>query len=106
MQHSNIVGGSTAKRVINCPGSVVLVQKMPPKPSNEHADRGTLLHNAISAILEDMNVDVIGMKYEDQVLTQDLYDEKITVALALLDEVRGSYSYLPTTVTVEKKDVE
>ena len=87
MQHSNIVGGSTAKRVINCPGSVVLVQKMPPKPSSEHADRGTLLHNAISAILEDMNVDVIGMKYEDQVLTQDLYDEKITVALALLDEV-------------------
>jgi hypothetical protein len=87
MQHSNIVGGSTAKRVINCPGSVVLVQKMPPKPSSEHADRGTLLHNAISAILEDMNVDVIGMKYEDQVLTQDLYDEKIMKALELLDEV-------------------
>jgi hypothetical protein len=87
MQHSNIVGGSTAKRVINCPGSVVLVQKMPPKPSSEHADRGTLLHNAISAILEDMNVDVIGMKYEDQVLTQDLYDEKIMTALQLLDEV-------------------
>ena len=87
MQHSNIVGGSTAKRVINCPGSVVLVQKMPPKPSSEHADRGTLLHNAISAILEDMNVDVIGMKYKDQVLTQDLYDEKIVSALCLLDEV-------------------
>ena len=87
MQHSNIVGGSTAKRVINCPGSVALVQKMPPKPSSEHADRGTLLHNAISAILEDMNVDVIGMKYEDQVLTQDLYDEKITTALSLLDQV-------------------
>ena len=87
MQHSNIVGGSTAKRVINCPGSVVLVQKMPPKPSSEHADRGTLLHNAISAILEDMNVDVIGTTYEGQVLTQDLYDEKIVTALALLDEV-------------------
>ena len=87
MLHSNIVGGSTAKRVINCPGSVALVQKMPIKPSSEHADRGTLLHNAISAILEDLNVDVIGMKYEDQVLTQDLYDEKITVALALLDQV-------------------
>jgi len=87
MQHSNIVGGSTAKRVINCPGSVVLVQKMPPKPSSEHADRGTLLHNAISAILEGKNVDVIGSTYEGQVLTQDLYNEKITVALALLDEV-------------------
>ena len=31
MLHSNIVGGSTAKRVINCPGSVALVQKMPPE---------------------------------------------------------------------------
>ena len=87
MQHSNIVGGSTAKRVMNCPGSVALVNKMPPKPSSEHADRGTLLHNAIATILEAMDADVIGMKYEDQVLTQDLYDEKIMVALALLDEV-------------------
>ena len=87
MLHSNIVGGSTAKRVMACPGSVALSAKMPPKPSSEHADRGTLLHNAISAILEDMNVDVIGMRYKEQVLTQDLYDEKITVALALLDEV-------------------
>jgi len=87
MQHSNIVGGSTAKRVINCPGSVALVQKMPPKPSSEHADRGTLLHNAISTILEAMDADVLGMKHKDQVLTQELYDEKIMVALALLDEV-------------------
>ena len=87
MMHSNIVGGSTAKRVINCPGSVALVAKMPPKPSSEHADRGTLLHNAIATILESINADVIGMKYEDQVLTQELYDEKIMTALALLDEV-------------------
>jgi hypothetical protein len=30
MKHSNIVGGSTAERVINCPGSVALVAQMPP----------------------------------------------------------------------------
>jgi hypothetical protein len=30
MSHSTIVGGSTASRVINCPGSVALVAKMPP----------------------------------------------------------------------------
>lgn len=87
MMHSNIVGGSTAKRVINCPGSVALVNKMPKQPSSEHADRGTLLHDAIAAILEDQSVEVIGRTYEGQVLTQDLYDEKIMVALALLDEV-------------------
>ena len=84
MNHSNIVGGSTAKRVINCPASVKLVAKMPPQPSSEHADRGTLLHDAIAKILEgDKNV--VGMKYKDQVLTQELYDEKITPALEALN---------------------
>ena len=87
MQHSKIVGGSTAKRVINCPGSVALVQKMPPQPSSKYADEGTLLHEAISTILEAMDANVVGMVYEGQTLTQELYDEKIMVALALLDEV-------------------
>ena len=50
--HSNIVGGSTAKRVIACPGSVALVQKMPPKPSIVYADTGTLLHDAMAQILQ------------------------------------------------------
>ena len=86
MQHSNIVGGSTAKRVISCPGSVKLVQKMPPQPSSKYADQGTLLHNAISEILS-ARPDVLGMKYKDQVLTQELYDEKIIPALAALDEI-------------------
>ena len=64
MLHSSIVGGSTASRVINCPGSVALVQKMPPKPSSEFADRGTLLHDAISLILEEKHTiaSVVGMQ--------------------------------------------
>jgi hypothetical protein len=89
MQHSNIVGGSTAKRVINCPGSVALVQKMPPKPSSEHADRGTMLHDVISEILGKCLPwdQFIGTTYEGQVLTQELFDEKIVTALELLDQV-------------------
>jgi hypothetical protein len=86
MLHSSIVGGSTAKRVINCPGSVALVAKMPPQPSSEYADKGTLLHNAISEILMG-RPDVIGSKYNDQVLTQELFDEKIIPAIAALDEI-------------------
>ena len=94
MLHSSIVGGSTAKRVISCPASVKLVAKMPPKPSSVHADRGTLLHDAISQILEG-KPDVIGMKYNDITLTQELYDEKIVPAIAALDEidVNGSLEY-------------
>ncbi len=94
MLHSSIVGGSTAKRVINCPASVALCAKMPPKPSSAYADRGTLLHDAISQIL-DTNADVINMKYNDHILTQELYDEKIVPALAFLDEINvdGSLEY-------------
>ena len=89
MQHSNVVGGSTAKRVINCPASVKLVQQMPPKPSSEHADRGTLLHNVIAELLEfDKKPEqCIGAQYKDQVLTQELIDEKIIPALEALDEI-------------------
>jgi hypothetical protein len=87
MQHSNIVGGSTAKRVIACPGSVKLVQKMPPQPSSVHADRGTMLHDVISRILLDQGVAIGQYKHKDQLLTQDLYDEKITPALDALDEI-------------------
>jgi hypothetical protein len=87
VQHSNIVGGSTAKRVISCPGSVKLVQKMPPQPSSVHADRGTMLHEAISTILSDGTVRAGMYKHKDQLLTQELYDEKIVTALEALDEI-------------------
>ena len=87
MQHSNIVGGSTAKRVIACPGSVKLVQKMPPQPSSVHADRGTMLHDVISRILLDQGVVIGQYKHKDQLLTQELYDEKIAPALDALDEI-------------------
>jgi hypothetical protein len=89
MQHSNIVGGSTAKRVINCPGSVAMVQKMPPKPSSKYADEGTLLHDTIAEHLATLKPleSFLGKKYEDQVLTQDLIDDKLVPALALLDEI-------------------
>jgi hypothetical protein len=88
-QHSNIVGGSTAKRVINCPGSVALVQKMPPKPSSSYADEGTLLHHAIAAVLETGKPpeDFLGTFYNGVELTQDRLERKLLPALAALDEI-------------------
>ena len=97
MQHSRIVGGSTAKRVINCPGSVALVDKMPPKPSSKYADEGTLLHDTIADILtKDMHpAAYLGRKYAEIELTQDLIDRKLGVALAALDEIdpEGNMDY-------------
>lgn len=87
--HSNIVGGSTAKRVMACPGSVALVQKMPPQPSSKYADTGSLLHNVMAFILEldEKPEDLLGTKYRDIVLEQEHLDNKIYPALNLLDEV-------------------
>jgi len=89
MLHSSIVGGSTASRVINCPGSVALVAKMPPKPSSTYADEGTLLHDAIALILDgkETSQSVIGMKYKGIELTQELFDDKLAPALAALEEI-------------------
>ena len=87
--HSNIVGGSTAKRVINCPGSVALVQQVPPKPSSSYADEGTLLHNTIAAILETGKKpeDFLGTFYNGVELTEDRLERKLLPALAALDEI-------------------
>ena len=88
-QHSSIVGGSTAKRVINCPGSVALVAQMPPKPSSVYADTGTLLHNIIADVL-DTNAkpeDFIGMVHENVTFDQDLLERKLLPALAALNEI-------------------
>jgi hypothetical protein len=79
MQHSKIVGGSTAKRVINCPGSVALVAEMPPQPSSPYAEEGTLLHDEISNFLGDLDYRFT--------CSQDLIEDKLKPALDLLDEI-------------------
>ena len=88
-QHSTIVGGSTAKRVINCPGSVALVAQMPPKPSSVYADTGTLLHNVIADVLDGKATaqDFLGAVHADVTLDQDLIDNKLLPALAALNEI-------------------
>ena len=88
-QHSSIVGGSTAKRVINCPGSVALVAQMPLKPSSVYADTGTLLHNVIADVLDGKATlqDFLGAVHADVTLDQDLIDNKLLPALAALNEI-------------------
>ena len=101
--HSLIVGGSTAKRVINCPGSVALVAKMPPKDSSAYADRGTLLHNAMAAILDSDTVtpeSMLWTTFNGETLTGELLSEKILPALAALDAIdpEGVMEYAVETV--------
>lgn len=88
-KHSAIVGGSTAKRVMNCPGSVALVAQSPIRESSVYADRGTLLHAAITEVLDTdcTPASLIGMTYEGEVLTDDLVADKLLPALAALNEI-------------------
>jgi len=87
--HSVVVGGSTAARVIACPASVRLSATVPPRPSSQYADMGTLLHNVIADTLSAglPQSDAIGSSYAGQTLTDDIYDEKIAPALAALDAI-------------------
>ena len=78
MAHSKIVGGSTAKRVMNCPGSVALCNAAPEKPTSSYAEEGTLLHEAIALYLDK---DIVPK------LNDDLLESKFYPALELLDEV-------------------
>ena len=87
--HSQIVGGSTAKRVMNCPGSVALCAQMPPQPSSKYADEGTLLHNIIAEVLEHDKkpTDFLGTTYESITFTKALLEDKLYPALDLLNQV-------------------
>ena len=71
MAHSTIVGGSSAERVINCPGSVKLVAQMPPQIETDDMREGTRRHDLISKIMDN------------KVRTTD--DEKVIDALDLFD---------------------
>jgi len=85
--HSNIVGGSTAKRVMRCPGSVKLVQQMPPRPSSRYADEGTLCHTIMEAVLtqDRQPEEFIGQTLNDVTVTAELIETKIRPALEALD---------------------
>jgi len=79
--HSDIVGGSTAKRVMNCPGSVKLAQSVPPKPTSKYAEEGSLLHDAMDKILSH------GASVDDFGLGDDLIERKLRPALDALNEI-------------------
>jgi len=96
MAHSTVVGGSTAKRLINCPASVKLVQASPPQPTSSFAEEGTLLHEAAAWCLETdkTSEDAIGFTHNGLTITQELHDEKLKPALDALEELFDKYEVL------------
>jgi hypothetical protein len=83
--HSKIVGGSTAKRVIACPGSVALSEGVP-NLSTSYALDGTLCHTVIADVLDVGRApeEFVGFSYDGgPKLTETHVSDKLKPALAL-----------------------
>ena len=104
-KHSAIIGGSTAGRLLNCPGSFKATQALPPsadKPS-EYAEEGTAMHAVMSMLMEArMNnqdplgsiaiaQDMLGATAYDRELTHEHLDTMVLPALDALDELEDAY---------------
>jgi len=87
--HSSVVGGSSAGRVLQCPGSVMLAQQYPSTES-DFAAEGTALHMAMDMIFSGVaqkDRDVIGLTFNGYVITDDMFEEAIEPVLEHWDSL-------------------
>lgn len=93
------VGGSSAKRVMNCTASVALCAKYP-NQETEFAAEGTAGHEAIDLIMQgklDKDSDVIGLEFNGITITDEFYREGVEASLAMwdaLDKELGGIEFL------------
>lgn len=104
MEHSHIMGGSSAAQRINCPGSFQLEQDSPPKPESVYALQGTVLHSAMElllvhnpaddytaeALLRDLEGKDLGFG-DEWAITHELIEVKLRPALLAWMDVRDRY---------------
>lgn len=96
--HSSIVGGSSADKRLNCPGSYQKEQKLPEKlrsGTSSFAEEGTALHEAMEFVLtegvEDLG-ELIGMTFNGYEMTKALIEDGVVPALEAYDEIEDSYA--------------
>jgi hypothetical protein len=91
IEHSSIVGGSSAGKRMQCPGSYQMEQKLPPEArgkTSAYAEEGSALHDCIAYILDselDDIDEVRGMEFRGYVITQEHMDTAIRPAIDFLD---------------------
>jgi Protein of unknown function (DUF2800) len=99
-------GGSVAARVLRCPASVGLVEKVPEnlRRSSAYADRGTALHVAITLLLDEKETleSLAGKTLDNYTITRDDIELALRPVLAyvvaLLD-TSGAEFFLERRVT-------
>jgi Protein of unknown function (DUF2800) len=92
-------GGSIASRVLRCPASVNLTERVPAhlRKSSAYADRGTALHTATPPLIERecSLAEIAGKKIGDYIITRDDVENALRPVLtyveALLDQPRAEY---------------
>jgi Protein of unknown function (DUF2800) len=92
-------GGSVATRILRCPASVALVEKVPAhlRKSSSYADRGTALHAAMALLIErEVRLDALaGSKIGEYLVTVDDVENALRPVLAyveaLLDQPGAEY---------------
>lgn len=85
------VGGSSAKRVLNCPASVQLCEQWPDRGESDAAGEGTCCHEAIDLIMQgkvEKDTDVIGVTFNKRVMTKELYEATVEPALEQFDKLQ------------------
>lgn len=101
--HSKI-GGSSAKRWINCPGSVKLCASLPPKKVGDYALEGTAAHSFAEACLLHgydkvatlNNSELIALGYLTKEETEWINDELKKYVKVYVDAVRASINAVPS----------
>jgi hypothetical protein len=82
-------GGSVAGRILRCPASVGLVEKVPAhlRRSSIYAERGTALHAAMARLIErECDLDaLVGAMIGDYVITHADVEEALRPTLAYVD---------------------
>ena len=92
-------GGSVATRVLRCPASVRLVEKVPAhfRKSSAYAHRGTALHAAMALLIENecSLAGIVGEKIDSYVITLDDVENALRPVLTyvetLLDHPGAEY---------------
>jgi hypothetical protein len=123
-EHSAIVGGSTAGRVLNCPASYQATMALPPSADvpSEYAEEGTAMHAVMSFLmayrrddevmshlladalsLSEVARQSIGQPFHDRVLTREHVDTMIEPALNRLAELEALYGDYFEVVGVEQR---
>jgi len=102
-KHSHIIGGSTADRLLHCPGSFSLIQRLPQQievPS-EYAEFGSHCHAVMDCIAQAFTDGLPSERtmaaYTAELVGDHIYDRVLTVATladAILPAIETLYELM------------